>query len=186
MENEKVIEVLDGKLKEYKDGLSAQFKTAQDTIDAEVKKLNEELTKKGATIAELQGEVKELKTKGGRIGAAGKMVHSYKSVITEAIQAAGENFGRLAKAEGGIKMDTKTVGDMTSANLTSDAYHTYLDWRPGMRPMGQIRFRDLVRTIPSGTDYVQFHGLQLLLVKVLLPVRLLRVQLKIRLIMILQ
>ncbi len=135
--------------------VSAQVKAVTDAVNEQVKVLNDELSAKGATIKEIQDEVKELKAKGGRIQSAGGRVLSLKSIISAAIEKAGDNFQREAKAEGGIKMSTKAVGDMTSANLTGDTYHTVLDWKPGMRPMGQTRFRDFVRTIPSATDYIQ-------------------------------
>lgn len=145
-------------------------KAAQDKFDGEVKALNENLAKKDATLLEIQGEVKELKAKKGRIAGQGNSVSRYaspvmkemaiKQSVEDVIFEKKENLVPELKAvnpkTGKDGIEIKTVGDMSSANLTVDNYQTYLDWRPGMRPMGQIRFRDLVNTIQSATDFVQF------------------------------
>lgn len=141
--------------------IEAQIKAVNEAVAADVKKLNEELAAKGATILDIQNEVRELKAKGGRIRGANERVMSLKSIISKAIGDAGDTLQRLTtavdeKGVKGMRIETKAVADMTSANLTGDTYQTYLDWRPGMRPMGQTRFRDFVRSIPSATDYVQF------------------------------
>ena len=55
-------------------------------------------------------------------------------------------------------IELKVVGDMTSANLTGTGnnYVSYLGWQDGMEPIGQDRFRGLVRTIMSDTDFVRY------------------------------
>lgn len=137
--------------------------TVKKHMDDEVKKfsnqvetLNIELTKKQATIEEISGEVKELKAAKGRIKAQEEKRKSLKSVIAEKIEEHKEAIAGTIHS-GLIKpIELKAVGNISSSSLTGDSYVSYLDWRPGMEPMGQLHFRDLVRTIQSETDTVQF------------------------------
>lgn len=124
----------------------------------EVKKLNEELTKKGATIESMVGEVKELKAKGGRIrSAVGSAAMDIKSLIATAIVDNKENFMKMTeKGQRFENLEIKTVADISSANLATDNYISYLSPAPGQRPFGQTRFRQFVNTIQSATDFVQF------------------------------
>lgn len=136
---------------------------AQTKFDGEVKLLNENLAKKDATLLEIQGEVKELKAKKGRM--AGVTVSRF-APEWQKKQAIMENLATLIEERKADimsitedtkmkKMEVKTVGAISSSNL-DDSYQTYLDWRPGMRPTGQTRFRELVSTVQSATDSVQF------------------------------
>ena len=145
--------------------LKAAFDTAQkekETLEAEVKALNEEKGKMGATLGDIQNEVKELKAKTGRIGGSvaseaakglrNHIMNQIHNAITEQkaqIELSGS--GELMK-----KVEFKTVGPIVSANLAGDNYISYLDWQPGMEPTGQFHFRNLVRTVLSATDFVQF------------------------------
>lgn len=148
---------LDLKTKEAIDTLKSENTIQLKAYDDKIATLNTELAKKDATIGEIQGEVKELKAKGGR--QSGTKVDRPPTIwkqLHDLIGEAKENFAEVEKS-GLIKpIDVKTVGGMTSANLSSANYIDYLDWRPGMEPTGQTRFRDLVRTIQSGIDFVQF------------------------------
>jgi hypothetical protein len=113
------------------------------------------LDAKNATIGQIQDEVKELKAKNGRLASGQEKAKGVKEQISEFITEKGENLIKELKTmDKGLQV--KAVGAMTSANLTGDQYNTILDWRLGFRPTGQTRFRDLVRTISSATDYVQF------------------------------
>lgn len=152
---------VDAKTKEAVDTVNKSIKEQKDAFDGEVKKLNEELTKKDATIKEIQDEVKEIKAKGTRISSLPLSRMSHKAMtaleevaIAETIQ---EHKAKFEVARGLIEpVKVKTVASISSANLTGDNYKTYLDWQPGMEPTGQFRFRSLVRTISSGTDFIQF------------------------------
>lgn len=163
-----LLEDISGKLevssKDQKE-LKAAFETAQkekETLEAEVKALNKSVAEKEGTLGDIQNEVKELKAKTGRIGgtvaveaAKGLRNHIMGQIhqaITEqkaAIEISGS--GDLMK-----KVEFKAVGPILSANLTGDNYISYLDWQPGMEPTGQFHFRNLVRTLLSATDFVQF------------------------------
>ena len=151
-------------LEEIKSGLdenSKEFKAIKAAQEAAVKQAEDitekvkELEKKGGTIEDMQNEIKELKAKSGRMKGQAQAPASVQQLISDTIV---ENKSAIAEFKGGIhemKIETKTVGSIVSANLSSP-YYSYLDWRPGMEPTGQFHFRDLVRTIQSETDFVRF------------------------------
>jgi hypothetical protein len=116
------------------------------------------LNEKGATIEVMQGEIKELKAKSGRMKGEAPALISIKQMISDTIL---EHKEAIIKSERGplvTNMEVKTVGVIASANLggTGNNYISYLDWRPGMEPLGQYRFRSLCRQIQSETDFVRF------------------------------
>ena len=151
-------------LEEIKSGLdenSKEFKAIKAAQEAAVKQAEDitekvkELEKKGGTIEDMQNEIKELKAKSGRMKGQAQAPASVQQLISDTI---AEHKAAIAEFKGGIhemKIETKTVGSIVSANLSSP-YYSYLDWRPGMEPTGQFHFRDLVRTIQSETDFVRF------------------------------
>jgi hypothetical protein len=151
-------------LEEIKSGLdenSKEFKAIKAAQEAAVKQAEDitekvkELEKKGGTIEDMQNEIKELKAKSGRMKGQSQAPTSVQQLISDTIV---EHKAAIAEFKGGIhemKIETKTVGSIVSANLSSP-YYSYLDWRPGMEPTGQFHFRDLVRTIQSETDFVRF------------------------------
>lgn len=151
-------------------GLVDAAVTEQKDLKAKVEALNAEFGDiKGATVKDLVDEVKELKAKAGRLTA--DVAKEQKSVwvgslIQNAIAEHGDNFGAaLTKSDEktGIKglqlipqREQKSADAISSSNLSGDNYVSYLDWMPGMEPTGQMHFRELVRTISSDGDFVQF------------------------------
>ena len=133
-------------------------KTEATELKTKVTELNTMLESKGALIVDMQGEIKELKAKSGRLKGQPGPVLSVKQLIEDTIMEHKDAIiqsgnGRLIE-----KIEMKTVGAIVSANLTGTGnnYVSYLDWRPGMEPIGQFHFRDLVRTIQSETDFVRY------------------------------
>lgn len=133
-------------------------KTEATELKTKVAELNTVLESKGALIVDMQGEIKELKAKSGRLKGQPGPVLSVKQLIEDTIMEHKDAIiqsgnGRLIE-----KIEMKTVGAIVSANLsgTGNNYVSYLDWRPGMEPIGQFHFRDLVRTIQSETDFVRY------------------------------
>lgn len=142
------------------EAVKAELKAQQDTYIQNVADLNKDLGAKGATLEQIQAEVVELKAKGGRLGGGdtSRVIKSLKDIIVDAIVTNKEAIAAVEKnkAMPVIDITTKDAAAMTTGSLTGDSYKTYLDWRPGMEPTGQIRFRSLVATINSETDYVQY------------------------------
>jgi len=140
--------------------LQAEAKELSAKYEAEVKALNEELKAKGATIGEIQAEVKELKAKGGRIRSGEQQFKTIGSLVSDAIEEHKDAFASIQEGKqfNQIKIETKAVASITSANLsgTGNNYLQYLPWQPGMEPTGQTRFRDIFPTYQSEVDFVRY------------------------------
>lgn len=125
-----------------------------------VNELNVKVAEKDGTIEDIQQEVKELKAKGGRFkGGVAKFEGLRQCIANEIAVAIGECKADIMNSAAGALMkphEIKTVGNIASANLSVDNFISYLDWRPGMEPTGQFHFRNLVRTILSETDFIQY------------------------------
>lgn len=123
-----------------------------------IKALQDELLAKGADLGAVTEEVKELKKKGGRIIQSGMtQVKTLGALISETIEQHKDKFiksGEDASQMPMIKIDTKTVGNISDGNLSGTTYLNYLPWQPGMEPTGQTRFRDIFPTFQSDIDYV--------------------------------
>lgn len=167
--------------KEQKSLVDAAIKEQKELKD-QVQKLNDEFAEvKGAVIKDLQDEVKELKAKSGRLATTvlkeekgvwvGKLIQDAITEHKEALPGKLQEINPLTGKKGLTLVPTmeererynamteaekKSVGPILSANLGTDNYVNYLDWQPGMEPTGQFHFRNLVRTISSDIDFVQF------------------------------
>lgn len=165
------VETIDNKMKEYKTDTDKKFasevKSLKEAYETEKKALKEQVDKLNLTVAEKDGsiadiiqEVKELKAKGGRYRSMGDKSLGLRNTIADEIaRGIFECKADIMKSAGGELMkphEIKAVGNIASANLSVDNFISYLDWRPGMEPTGQFHFRNLVRTILSETDFVQY------------------------------
>ena len=141
--------------KKVKQSIS-DFEKAAKEADQKITEFTEDLKKKGATIGELQGEIKELKSK--KLSSTGDRVMTVKHVIADMIGEHKQNFLDIEKGGTFKTIETKTVGNIVSANLTGTGnnYITYLGWMEGMEPIDQARFRSFVRTVQSETDFVRY------------------------------
>lgn len=170
-EIKEAVDSIEEKIKNYKTDTDGKFvkevKSLRDAAEAEnkalkdqVKKLNDEVIEKGGTIEDIQNEVKSLKAKNGRFHGGAQKFEGLRHTIANGIaDAIHERKAEIESSVGGELMkpvEIKTVANIASANLTVDNFISYLDWRPGMEPTGQFHFRNLVRTILSETDFVQF------------------------------
>lgn len=156
---EQISTKVDASTKEGKEvkALAEAAKAEAIELKTKVADLNTALEAKGALIVDMQGEVKELKAKQGRLKGETPKQISLKQLISDTLM---EHKDAIIASEKGplvqnMRMETKNVDVTLSSNLSSP-YYTYLDWRPGMEPTGQFRFRSLVRTIQSETDFVRF------------------------------
>lgn len=121
----------------------------------------------GATLADLQEEVKELKAKGGKIITTDQTTvkqsqinlsnpEHVKGVIHQAIEASKADFMKFKAGKGANdnRIEFTKASPILSANLTGNPYFDYLPAAPGQRPFGQTRFRELAPTYQSDTDNV--------------------------------
>jgi len=165
------MELLDEKMKEYKGDLSKKFdkeikevreqaETEKKELTKKVDDLNATIKEKDGTIGDIQEAVHELKAKGGRFSGGVQQFEGFRQTIANEIaKAVGECKADIMQSASGQLMkpyEIKTVANIASANLTVSNFISYLDWKPGMEPTGQYHFRNLVRTIVSETDFIQF------------------------------
>lgn len=129
-------------------------------LTEKVNELNLKVAEKDGTIEDIRQEVAELKAKGGRFKGGDVVGRGLRETIANSVaKAIGECKAEIMNSVGGELMkphEIKTVANIASANLTVDNFISYLDWRPGMEPTGQFHFRNLVRTVISETDFIQF------------------------------
>lgn len=173
MENDikEAVESIDVKIKEYKSETEKKFaaevkalkeghETEKKALEDRVKESNLKVAELGGTIGDMQQEVKEIKAKGGRwSGGSSKFEGLRATIANEIAKGIFECKADIMQSAAGALMkphEIKAVGNIASANLTVDNFISYLDWRPGMEPTGQFHFRNLVRTILSETDFIQY------------------------------
>lgn len=138
----------------------ADSQAQKEAQDAKVAELNTQLAEKGATIKQIQDEILELKSKGGRLANPGAV-----DTATSTIQLLKEAFvehGEIIKAEGKKpkakhEFQLKAVGDMTiAANLTGNGVAIYSP-TPAVRGRRKLHYRDLVDVVPSETGIWKFY-----------------------------
>ena len=107
MDVKEIIDVLDPKMKEYKEQVAAEAKKANEALEAEVKQLNEDKAKQGKTLAEIAEDVKDLKAKSGRIlaGKTEQAENDFKSLVAKGIV---DNFEQI-KEDINSEYSDKTV-----------------------------------------------------------------------------
>lgn len=143
---------LESKLSDARKELAELQKKHED----EVKQLNEDLAKKGATLEEIREKVLKLEKKGGKIGAGGDIEKKAATIIAEAFE---EHYEKIQTVGGDVKprIQIKSAGTMTAAsNLTGNVVSTY-DLTPAVRGRRKINFRDLVPVINSATGVWKFY-----------------------------
>lgn len=158
------IKSVSSKIDENKGAIERRFEEAKkladqanEKLEAEVKQLNEDLQKKGATLEEIQTQVKEMVAKSGRFKTAeNSEVKATREIISESI---AEHFNEIKNVSKGrrVEFETKVVGNMTaSGNLTGSVVATYGP-SPATRGRRKVHFRDLVQTIQSATGVWKFY-----------------------------
>jgi HK97 family phage major capsid protein len=166
------VEAIESKIKEFKADMTEsqkkELKKYTDELEkerkefkAKVDELNLKVAEKEGTLGDIQQEVKELKAKSGRFRpSAGGKYEGLRNTIADGIaQGIAERKADIMKSASGELMtphEIKTVADISSSNLTTANYISMLDWTTGMEPTGQFHFRNLLNTILSDTDFVQF------------------------------
>lgn len=125
-------------------------------IDAEVKQLNEDMTKQGKTLGEIAEAVKELKAARGRFKSAEDEVKSTQTIISDLFAEHFEEIKAIRKGQG-LTFEAKAAGTMTAANnLTGNVVASYM-LTPAVRGRRKINFRDLVPVISSSTGVWKFY-----------------------------
>ena len=160
-----MIEVLDEKLKGYKNDLQKAVDEHNAKFDEKVKNINEDLAAKGATLAEIQSTLADVQKSQGRLSAGiEKEVKSFEAAFGKAIEEKADAIANLKKGAPvsftlDANMNTKTVANMTlGAHLTGSGVAQYsLD--PAVRGVRKVHFRDIpgVQAINSATGIWKFY-----------------------------
>lgn len=127
-------------------------------VKALVDDLNKQLAAQQLTIKDALDEVKEIKASKGRPVFSVPTPTSNQMVEYGIVKTVEEHKAIIARGQMTEAKEVKAVGVITDSNFTGTnaPYRGYLDWRPGMEPTGQFRFRSLLRTIQSELDNVSF------------------------------
>ncbi len=153
----------------YKDEVILKAKAEVEATNKELDKMKSdfeatkaELLAKGATILDIQTEMKEINAKSGRKVIMNRM-EAHGSLITSIGDVISKNVEVFNKMASGASMSSEglqiKVSNVTTASLTGTGapyIPTYLDWRPGMEPTGQTRFRSLALNLQSDSDTVYY------------------------------
>lgn len=138
--------------------IKSEFEKKAEEANQKITDLTKQLEAKGATIEQILGEQKEFKAKANRPGNIITEMKSVASQVKDLIYEQKDAFAAVANGDRMKNMEIKTVANISSANLsgTGNNYISYLGWQDGMEPIDQARFRSLVRTIQSDTDFVRY------------------------------
>ena len=167
-----VVEKITEANNKFKEDVIKKATSEVDKLTTELKKFEEEVKTvqkdaevKGATILDMQGEVKNLDAKLSRLrGNADGAKKTIIDLLAQKFTDMKDTFTKMgASASANImgetfRFETK-VGSITTSSQGSGnaaSYIDYLPWQPGMEPTGQTRIREFVRTIQSDFDTVYY------------------------------
>ena len=151
-----VINVLDPKIRNYKNELTEAARESASKLKADIETINEDLTKKGATLAEISEAVNQWKVKTGKSVFAVGTESDFASAVAKVLKENGAQLEALKKGE---KLTLKAVDTMTvSNNLTGSVVSGYAD-TPSLRGRRRVHFRDIpgVQVIPSSTGVWKYY-----------------------------
>lgn len=154
-----ITDVLDPKIKGYKDELSAEFARINKDVEAKVAQLNEDSAKKGESLVELKQNVDRLLADSGKIKS--NIAADYKSgwnnsdhLKAAVIDIVRDNYDSIRSEKS--FMDMKVVGTMNlTDNLTGTSQISYTQ-NPIMRSFYNPHLYDVFRIIPTATGNVTF------------------------------
>jgi hypothetical protein len=154
-----ITDVLDPKIKGYKDELAAEFARVNKDVEAKVQQLNEDSAQKGQTLVELKQNVDRLLADSGKVKSA--ITADYKTSWSNSdhlkqavIDIVTDNFDSIRSEKSFMSM--KTVGTMNlTDNFTGTSQVSYVQ-NPIMRSFYNPHLYDVFRIIPTATGNVSF------------------------------
>jgi HK97 family phage major capsid protein len=155
---ENIIELLDPKLKGYKEEMAAEVAKVQAKNEAIMSQMNEDAAKKGETLAELKSNFEKYIAENNSVKAKGlvnKEGWSHSDHLKSAvIEAVSENFDKIKSEQQFMVM--KDAGTMTLGNnLTGTSQISYVP-NPIMRSFYNPHLYDVFRIVPTATGNVTF------------------------------
>jgi len=138
--------------------LQDEAKAAREEMEGKVAQYNEDLAKQNLTIGEMKAKVDEFVAKQGKLGGAPEMGSNYRDIEGIFGKMIVDGTGALAKAfeKKHVNLETKVVGDMTTANNhTGNVAITQFNRPPLVFP--QFRhMRSIINVVPSDTLAVDY------------------------------
>ena len=156
METKEILDILDPKLKGYKEEMAALANEKSAKIEADVAQMNEDARKKGETLGELMAKVEKLQADNGKLKNYNPAQQNWtnsdhmKAAVMEIV---AENYDKI-KSESpftSMKLGTMTLTD----NLTGTSQVSYVQ-NPIMRSFYDPHLYDVFRIIPTATGNVTF------------------------------
>lgn len=127
-------------------------------LSEQVRVINEDVAKKGATVKQMQDDLEEYKAKKGRKDMDAGNGDSTQFLLAKAFEDHFEVIKQQAnKPKARAEFELKAVGTMIgSANLTGNVVASYQS-QPALRGRRKLHIRDLVNVIPSATGLWKFY-----------------------------
>jgi HK97 family phage major capsid protein len=155
---DKVIEVLDQKLTQYKDDMKKQVEAIDAKTAEQVADLNKKAEKTGETVGELLTKVNTVIANQGKLKTEAESVKDFKALMGEML---AEKHNEIVTNYKNFshKFETKAAADMTfSNNLTGNAIASYSQ-TPSLRGRRKVHFRDIpgVEVVNSATGIWKYY-----------------------------
>lgn len=159
MEVKEILDVLDPKMKEYKEGLAQEVKAATDAATTVANEVKSQVSVLKDETEKLQEEVKGIKAAKGRQFAGATEKKAFGDVLREAIEEKSDDFAKMAAGEKQVKnvsIALKAVGDILTSNVTGGTVWG-AQYRPGIieDPKRKVHMRQVIPggSVGAGTDY---------------------------------
>lgn len=159
MEVKEILDVLDPKMKEYKDGLAQEVKAATDAAKGVADEVKGQISVLKDEAEKLQEEVKSLKAAKGRNFTPASEKKAFGDILREAIEEKTDEFAKMSAGEKSVKnvsIELKAVGDILTTNVTGGTVWG-ANYRPGIieDPKRKVHMRQVVMggNVGAGTDY---------------------------------
>jgi HK97 family phage major capsid protein len=155
MENEKVVEMLDEKLKGHKDALVNEVKGAKEAVENFKSEISVKFDEADKRLAENSKRLDTFLAEQGRKNLTPQKGASFKDVLGKALENESSRLKGYGSDRSPINIELKDVGNMVSGNLTTSGTETFAGntfFGIGRKPYETAHIRNLVSVRPISTD----------------------------------
>jgi HK97 family phage major capsid protein len=151
---QEILEMLDGKMSEYKTGLKNDVEAATKAFNEKLEALANDMNAKGASLDEINGKVTELQAKAGRMAEPKQSKKSFEEQLHDALTEKSADLKNYGANRNTIQL--KAVGNMSSSNTTTSGTQNFVDPSQiggvGRKPYEISHIRNIVSVSPIATD----------------------------------
>jgi len=122
---QEILEMLDGKMSEYKTGLKNDVEAATKAFNEKLEALANDMNAKGASLDEINGKVTELQAKAGRMAEPKQSKKSFEEQLHDALTEKSADLKNYGANRNTIQL--KAVGNMSSSNTTTSGTQNFVD-----------------------------------------------------------